>query len=140
MFCQRCGKQYPDDSSFCPACGTPNACRPTAAPQPQVQPQPTPQVIVTPQPQTNSYAIAGFVLSLIGIAFGSIFILQLLGFLFSILGLSKVKACGGNGKGFAIAGLIISLIDVILGILLLSFFLTLLGFLGGLTGAMTPIL
>ena len=51
------------------------------------------------QKPTNGMAIAGFVCS---------FFFQILGLIFSIIGLCQIKNSGENGRGLAIAGIIIS--------------------------------
>ena len=89
MFCKNCGKEIDDKAAVCIHCGVP-----TANNQPQ-------QVVVT-TPPTNTFAIVGFVLSLLG---GS-----LISLILSIIGLKKSRLpeyCG-NGKGFAVAGIILS--------------------------------
>ena len=57
---------------------------------------------------TNGLAIAGFVCS---------FFFQILGLVFSIIGLVQVNKSGDKGKGLAIAGIIISAVIIFISIL-----------------------
>ena len=69
--------------------------------------------------KTNGFAIAGFVLSLLGCV-------GILGLIFSIIGLSKSKEWN-DGKGLSIAGLIISILRIlgsIVTIIMFSFIAT----------------
>jgi len=54
---------------------------------------------VQPQQQSNGFAIAGFILSL----------LPLFGLIFSIIGLVRSGKVGGKGRGLSIAGIILSI-------------------------------
>ena len=100
MYCSKCGTQLADDATFCPYCGTSTNPAPMY-PAGYYPPQPAP----APQYKSNGCAIAGFVLA---------FFMPFIGFILSIIGISKAKECGGNGKGLAIAGLVISLLLLIL--------------------------
>jgi len=60
------------------------------------------------QKSTNGLAIAGFVCS---------FFFQILGLIFSIIGLVQIKKTGENGKGLAIAGIIISSVVIFITII-----------------------
>jgi hypothetical protein len=55
---------------------------------------------VQPQQQSNGFAIAGFILSL----------LPLLGLIFSIIGLVRSGKAGGKGRGLSIAGIVLSIV------------------------------
>jgi hypothetical protein len=75
------------------------------APQPDFGTQPYGQqpaygYPVQPQQESNGFAVAGFILSL----------LPLLGLIFSILGLSRSGKVGGKGRGLSIAGIVLSLV------------------------------
>ena len=86
MFCRNCGKDIDDSAVVCPHCG--------------VATKSTPDPAAAPAPATsNGMAIAGFVLSLLGIS--------LVGLILSIIGLKKSKELGGAGRGLAIAGIVI---------------------------------
>jgi len=58
----------------------------------------------------NGMAIAGFILA---------FFCNILGIIFSAIGLNQINQSGGmqKGKGLAIAGLVISIVSLIIGIL-----------------------
>lgn len=109
MICGNCHQQVPDNSQICPFCGAPqqpqNQYQP---PQPNYQPPMTPFSTV----KYNSYAIAGFVLSLLGISKYSGFLLGTLGIIFSSMALSQIKNNPKISKGreLAIAGLVIGII------------------------------
>ena len=66
--------------------------------------------------KTNSFAIAGFVISIVSSAL-CCGIFNILGLIFSIIGLTKSKELDNEGKGLAIAGIVISIV-VMLGVLL----------------------
>lgn len=113
MFCKNCGKQIPEGQTVCPGCGAQNA-------QPSYS-QPQQQIIVNAgNNKTNGMATAGFTLALIGCFFSIAFILQLLGLIFSIVGLVKSGQLEGKGRGMAIAGLVLSILGFIPAIFLIS--------------------
>lgn len=60
MFCSHCGKELADAAPLCPNCGTPTNLN--------VTPKAVNEVI-TENPQSQIFAILGFVFSMIGIAF-----------------------------------------------------------------------
>ncbi len=92
-----------------------------AQPQPSLpvqpaSPAPSPQP-PSPQPPTSSCnypAIVGFILSLSPI--------NILGLIFSIIGLSQAKRTGGEGQGYALAGLIISIFSIVVSLWILIVF------------------
>ncbi len=90
-YCKNCGTQLDDNAYVCPTCGM--RTDPVSAP--------------VPTSTTNTFAIVGFILA---------FFMPLLGLIFSIIGLNKVKECN-SGKGLAIAGIIISVAEWIIGII-----------------------
>ena len=98
MYCKKCGAQVDDDVKFCPRCGDQLKGYPQATPQPR-----------SDADRTNTYAIVGFIMA---------FFFPLVGFILSIIGISKAQELGGKGKGLAVAGLVISLLDVIAIILI----------------------
>jgi len=108
-YCNQCGKNlYPSDQ-FCAGCGKPNT--PASQPdyfgsQPNMQPQAQPFV----KPQGNGMATAGFVCALIGVL---VFPLEILGLIFSIIGLNRAKVRGGVGRELAIIGLILAAIGFV---------------------------
>ncbi len=101
-FCSNCGTEIAEGANACSNCGTLINKPQTAS--------------VNNNNQTNGFAIAGFVLSLVSlVCCGAT---SLLGLIFSIIGLVQSKKFNGNGKGLAIAGIIISCIFVIIVVLL----------------------
>lgn len=64
---------------------------------------------------TNGMAIAGFVCS---------FFFQILGLIFSIIGLCQVKTSGEKGRGLAIAGIVISSVITFFSVLVTIMALT----------------
>ncbi len=90
-YCKNCGTQLDDNAYVCPTCGM--RADPVSAP--------------VPTSTTNTFAIVGFILS---------FFMPLLGLIFSIIGLNKVKECN-SGKGLAVAGIIISAAEWVIGII-----------------------
>lgn len=93
-FCSNCGNELADQAVICPKCGV-STGQNTA-------------VSNNNNNTSNGMATAGFVLS---------FFVPLLGLIFSILGLKKVKETSA-GKGLATAGIIIS--SIALFIILIS--------------------
>jgi len=83
-FCSNCGNEVADEAVICPKCGV-SVSQNTA-------------VSNNNNGTSNGMATAGFILS---------FFVPLLGLIFSILGLKKVKETN-KGKGLSIAGIIIS--------------------------------
>jgi hypothetical protein len=60
-------------------------------------------------PGWSGFAIAGFVLSLLGL-FG---VGSVLGIIFSVLGLNRAKRTGQRGEGLAIAGIVIGIVTLL---------------------------
>ena len=116
-FCTSCGQEIQEGANVCSNCGTPV----NGAPQNNVV---TSGGAAAPA-KSNGLAIAGFIVSLVSILLccGSISLVSLI---LSIIGASKAKDCGGQGKGLAIAGIIISVI----GILCFIFWVVLYGIYG----------
>ena len=91
-----------------------NTTQQTQAEQQQMQAPQMQQPYQQPMLKTNGSAVAGFILSLVGLLlFG--FILGILAVIFSATGLNKIKQQPNvfKGKGLATAGLIIGIVDVI---------------------------
>lgn len=115
MVCRNCGTQYDDRFVACPRCGAPKNVQ--VVYQQPVAPQPAP----TPQ-DSNGMGVAGFVLGLLGfLSAGMSFILQLLGLIFSCVGVSKAQKLNGKNKGLSIAGLVLSILSFIPAILIILF-------------------
>lgn len=133
--CPECGTSYDNTLKECPNCGCPaeitvqettvttvphDIIRPVPLMQPvpfmQPAPQPTPNIVVNTTtvdvPQNNAAGIVGFIFALLGLllswAPGANFVVWIIGFLASLIGLFK------KPRGLAITGLLLSLIDVIL--------------------------
>ncbi len=129
MYCRKCGKEIPDDSAFCTACGAAqnpqnaqaglngpaqmpyqyNPYQPPVAPPPMYYPYPP----APPQEKTryNGYGIAGFVLSLCGLFGGLLY--GILGLIFSCIGRKK-RAQFNSCNTLAKAGMIISIIAIVI--------------------------
>ena len=129
MFCPKCGTKNIDDAKFCVACGS-QIQEPERAESQEESVVNTNTTLNQPAIETSSAtpvktkmsgsAIAGFVLSLVGIFFAAI-ICGTLGLIFSAMGM---KASSSNntikGKGLAVAGLVISIIDVVFALIYLG--------------------
>jgi hypothetical protein len=74
-------------------------------------------------PRTNGMAVTGLIMGIISVTFGCCcchgFPFNLLGIVFSAIGLSQVKSEPQRyqGKGIAIAGIVLSILSVVLGII-----------------------
>ena len=113
MFCRICGYELPENAQFCSRCGT------SVAPSDFAE---TPMTSAPAAPAKKSgKAITGFVMSLVGIFFGTsigydfvglliTIACGVIGLIFSILGKKEIVQRSLGGKGLATAGLIISII------------------------------
>ena len=105
-FCVNCGQEVPAGNNVCTNCGTP------------VNGGNTTVVVNNTQPtQSNGFALAGFIVSLVStfLCCGS---LNTISLILSIVGLVKAKDYSGAGKGLAIAGIVISAIVIVISIIL----------------------
>ena len=75
--------------------------------------------------KTSPVAIAGFVLSLVGIFCGCIF--AILGITFGVVAKQRIKAFNEGGNGLATAAIVIGIVDIVLnlGLVVLNVFLEL---------------
>ena len=101
MYCKSCGKEFPDNSTFCPHCGMAiERVVPAQSPYP-------------PQPQAEESNVwAG--LSFLGL------LLPPLGWVFGGLGIAKANKLNGKGMGAAVTGLVLSIVNSILGMILFT--------------------
>ena len=114
MYCNNCGTQNPDASSFCGKCG--NRLAPAQTPPAYAPPQPCPTVAV-PTRKTNGMAIAALVTGIAGFLTG---ITSILAIIFGIVALNQIKKDPlQDGKGMAIAGIICGSIVIFLAICLI---------------------
>lgn len=105
MFCKSCGKEIADTETFCPHCGAP------ANQQSSVQ-----QSYAPPAPaEKNTMALAGLICA---------FLVPLVGFILSIIGLKKSKTLGGEGKGLAIGGIVVSCIELFVYVIVIALYAT----------------
>ena len=130
MYCSHCGKQIDDGVSFCPECGA-KVGAPTEQPKqdaPRVYckncgREVSPDAALCPncgakiEPQNkkpiNALGIAGFVLSLISLWGGSVFVVPIVGLILSAIGVAQREKY--SSSGFATAGLVISIHARLLG-------------------------
>ena len=97
MFCRNCGQVIANNADVCIHCG--------------VKVENKQNANKSIEKKSNTNAIVGFIFS---------FIIPLVGFICSIVGLTKVKTCN-SGKGLAIAGIIISVLNWIISIILYNY-------------------
>ena len=113
-FCKNCGTEL-KEGKVCQNCGTVNEGATVAAKETTAKTTTTTNTTTqTGSSTTNGFAIAGFVLSIVGVVCCSFVVCGILGLIFSIIGLNKANSSNGNGKGLAIAGIIISSIAIVL--------------------------
>ena len=106
MFCKICGCEIPEGTNFCPRCGSDVRTSEFVAQEENVNAAPA---------KFSGKAIAGFILSLVGI-FISAIPCGILGIIFSVMGNKEIATSNKKGKGLAISGLIISIVDIVLGV------------------------
>lgn len=104
--CTNCGTELADDDEFCTGCGCPTRSPTATGPGIPVDPVPASM-------QTNSLAIAAFVISLVACA--------PIGLILGYRAREQIRESGEQGGGFALAA-------IILGWLGLAVYLTLLFF------------
>ena len=110
MFCKNCGTELIDEAKECQNCGTAvEEIKTNTASENN-----TPDAI-TQKKNFCGKAIAGFVLSLVGVLVLAL-PCGIIGLVFSALGMSDVKRKSLRGNGLAIAGLVISIVDIVFGI------------------------
>ncbi len=114
MYCKNCGSQIADQAVYCVHCGTATDVGFSVPSQPALC-----------EKRTNGFAVAGFVLALVGLLLCNI---SILGLIFSCIGLVNSKTYG-SGKGLSIAGLVISVIAfvILLVVVIFIFIMTMFG-------------
>lgn len=135
MICQNCGKEIPDNTPFCPQCGTPaNAQTTTQTPPVYQQPVyqtplqysfvPVPPIDVKSKP--DGMAIASMVLGICSILFSSSIMFGLACSILALIFSSKTaKNNPGNvkNKGFLTAGKICGIIGLIFTVFWIIFWI-----------------
>lgn len=98
------------------------------AQKPYTKPNPYPQNAWQSnfvEPKNNPYAIASFVLGLVGIVFMCVYLIgvipSILAIIFGCIGRSKIKASGGGekGLGFTTAGITLGIVALVLMVLII---------------------
>ena len=119
MYCKYCGTQNSEESRYCSNCGASiNANAEQTISESVVQqtagsPVQQPTASQPIAKKSSGKAIAGFVLSLVGLVFAGI-VCGTLGLIFSALGMKETADKTRGGRGLAIAGLVISIIDIVI--------------------------
>lgn len=99
--CEKCGKELPDNTKFCPECGT--------------------QIQQVPAAKVSPFGVIGFVLSLVlavicpsGVipSYGMMFLIAIPSVVLCIIGVFDTK---NTKRGLAIAGLIITTVAILFG-------------------------
>ncbi len=122
-FCQNCGNSLNSNDRFCRSCGAQQR-EPESQVNQETQASGQQQYSYDwsggnynrpPQSQgLNGFAIAGFVLAIIGFF---LWPLAVVGLILSCIGLNACKKRGAGGRGLAIAGLVVAI--VVLAIMLI---------------------
>ncbi len=128
MFCQKCGREIPDDSTFCTGCGAHvNAAQPNSSfgcyankAKEEVW-------------EYNIWAMIGFIVALIPfvIPLGMFSLITgISALVMSVYAINQIKITGENGKVFAILGIIFGALFILYGIFCILLFVGLLGAFG----------
>ena len=123
MYCSKCGAKVNEGESFCSQCGESlnkneennvEVVNETivVSTNSEVKSNNTSNTSAVPM---DSFAIAGFALSLCG--------LSILGLIFSAVSYSRISKGQTRGRGFALAGLIISVVSMVAVFLYIIFIL-----------------
>lgn len=122
--CYNCNQKIEDSTLVCPNCGknvydeNGNLNRPKVF---DVNKENKNTYVNNDDTQTNKFALAGLILSIISIFTNGLFLW--LGLIFSIVGLIDCKRKNQKGKAYAIVGIVISVIYIILGIVFVGMLL-----------------
>ncbi|MCR5059877.1 MAG: DUF4190 domain-containing protein [Saccharofermentans sp.] len=139
--CPSCGFENNDGTKFCNECGASlNSTQENTTVAETITPPPQ-QTNNNKKPQnykkTDNMSIVGLCLGILSMLFILISTARILGFLgaiiglvFSIAGLAKIKKTGMAGKGLATAGLVLSSVAIIIGGILFT-----IGFVKGISSA-----
>lgn len=137
MYCTKCGNKNEDGNNFCGYCGAAlKSANQNGTPyvEPDVNNQQNQntnpyynnqqngyynQYPKEPIKRNNSFALAGFIVSCGGIAFGGL--AGLVGIILSLIGFHQTNVRNEKGKGFAVAGIIIGCLFVCVTILLIIY-------------------
>ena len=98
VYCKNCGREVSPDAALCPNCGA------------KIEPQNKKPI--------NALGIAGFVLSLISLWGGSVFVVPIVGLILSAIGVAQREKYSSNG--FATAGLVISIVTLVFWALMVA--------------------
>ena len=108
MTCPHCNANLEEGATFCLNCG---AQLDAAAPAAEAAPAAAPAAPA--KKKVNGLAVAGFVISLVGMfCFG--IVCGILSVIFCAIALKQIPAKNQGGKGLAVAGLIIGILDLAL--------------------------
>lgn len=144
MYCPKCGQMVPNDATSCPTCGAPIK-RPqgisfskmftdqfggsapaggshSARTPAFVEPEPTgnadwDRYVYHELHKFNDLALAGFILSLLGMVVAPLFLISLP---LSIIGCIRIYKGDGTGMAFAIAGIAIPGVEILFMLLVMS--------------------
>ena len=107
MTCPHCNATLEEGATFCLNCG---AALEAAAPAAE-EAAPAAAPAAPAKKKVNGLAVAGFVVSLVGLfCFG--WLCGILSIVFSAVALKQIPAKNQGGKGLAVAGLVIGIIDI----------------------------
>ena len=119
MFCRKCGAEIAENTKFCSSCGAQVRTEENTTNEEQTTNVETPSVApVQTKSKFSGLAIAGFVLSLVGLIILGI-PCGILGIVFTSVSFKEIATKNLKGKGLAIAGLVVSICDVVLTLALL---------------------